>query len=89
MVRRFPCRHIFHTVCIDKWLECCFKRTCPFCYRSIENMQTAHEIYRDTDCGGATRQQIIGFENVEYGPELDYEVAGTRNLDVKLSLNKN
>ena len=28
-----PCDHIFHTICLEKWLE--FKSECPYCKQNI------------------------------------------------------
>ncbi|KAL8139173.1 hypothetical protein V2J09_005174 [Rumex salicifolius] len=32
-LRQLPCRHLFHSTCIDKWL--CINATCPLCKGSI------------------------------------------------------
>ncbi|XP_068640789.1 E3 ubiquitin-protein ligase RHA2A-like [Aristolochia californica] len=28
--RRLPCRHLFHRVCVDRWLNF-YQKTCPLC----------------------------------------------------------
>jgi len=35
LVRQLPCGHIFHAMCVDRWLG--QKDTCPYCRKSICN----------------------------------------------------
>ena len=32
-----PCKHIFHNICLEKWLE--FKNECPYCRREIPPLE--------------------------------------------------
>ena len=32
-----PCNHIFHNICLEKWLE--FKNECPYCRREIPPLE--------------------------------------------------
>ena len=32
-----PCDHIFHTICLEKWLE--FKNVCPYCKQNIPTLE--------------------------------------------------
>ncbi|KAF9596642.1 hypothetical protein IFM89_012765 [Coptis chinensis] len=34
-IRKLPCLHEFHKVCVDRWLDLC-RRTCPLCRSSVE-----------------------------------------------------
>ena len=31
-----PCDHIFHTECLEKWIQ--FKNECPYCKREIPGL---------------------------------------------------
>jgi E3 ubiquitin-protein ligase RNF38/44 len=38
-LRQLPCKHHFHTACIDKWLK--RNKVCPLCLQDIQEMPTA------------------------------------------------
>lgn len=66
MVRRLPCTHLYHQPCFDRWFLSQSKAKCPICQQDIVSMYRAHERYMNTDCGGATRLQLLGFDRVEF-----------------------
>lgn len=45
-IRYLPCKHHFHSACIDEWLI--KNKTCPFCKRAIDDKQAAPEPTQST-----------------------------------------
>ncbi|KAM0915507.1 hypothetical protein ACQ4PT_010805 [Festuca glaucescens] len=39
-IRRLPCGHAFHRVCVDRWLALC-RRTCPLCRLHVGGVAAA------------------------------------------------
>ena len=55
-VRRLPCMHLFHVLCVDQWLG--LNKRCPICRVDIEVQQSAAVVrysYKEpTSAGGAS-----------------------------------
>jgi hypothetical protein len=81
IIRRFRCEHAFHQNCIDSHLV--NGRECPTCHRDVEEMEIAHRESMNQDVGGATRRQILGYRNMEFGHEpIDYHPRKRKHGDM-------
>ena len=71
-VKRLRCGHVFHSVCIDKWID--MKGTCPYCRNvllnrniipkknddeAISNVSDVSEDFLDDDMPLAQRRRIL------------------------------
>jgi uncharacterized CHY-type Zn-finger protein len=71
-VKRLRCGHVFHSVCIDKWID--MKGTCPYCRNvllnrniipkknddeAISNVSDVSEDFFDDDMPLAQRRRIL------------------------------
>jgi uncharacterized CHY-type Zn-finger protein len=71
-VKRLRCGHVFHSVCIDKWID--MKGTCPYCRNvllsrniipkknddeAISNVSDVYEDFFDDDMPLAQRRRIL------------------------------
>ncbi|XP_077219656.1 E3 ubiquitin-protein ligase RHA2B-like [Tasmannia lanceolata] len=58
--RKLPCRHLFHEVCVDRWLNL-YGRTCPLCRMSVVCGQVSSELaYKREEL---TEEMVIWFSS--------------------------
>ena len=51
------CGHLFHSHCLERWVNTCKKTpTCPHCRSTINKRQTVPRLYPDLPKDGATQQ---------------------------------
>lgn len=62
LLRKMPCRHLFHKECVDEWLK--LKRTCPLCkfdvarVNRVRNWTRQHFRRRSSGSGNGARTSI-------------------------------